>query len=236
MSSLPIGFILFCAVIVGSAGDVNLDHYMNLHSVVIVIGGTFAVLAIATPNPVIMALLRNIKALFNRRVELKDYHQELIALSQNRNSVKSSKDPLIQYAIGLWEKGIDANTFQALISQFRDKMENEDAEAVSALHHLAKYPPALGMMGTVMGMISLFAGLGSSDKSGLGPALAVAMTATFYGLLAANALLSPLADRISVETMHAKKRCGLIYEILTLVNRREPVQMIEEELTHREAA
>lgn len=236
MNSLPIGFILFCAVIVGSAGEVNLDHYMNLHSLLIVIGGTFAVLAIATPNPVIFALGRNIRALFKRRVELVDFHQELISLSQNRNSIKSSKDPLIQYAISLWEKGIDANSFQALISQFRDKMENEDAEAVSALHHLAKYPPALGMMGTVMGMISLFAGLGSSDKSALGPSLAVAMTATFYGLLAANAVLSPLADRISVETMHAKKRCGLIYEILTLLNRREPTQMIEEELAHREAA
>lgn len=236
MISLPIGLIAFLAVIIASLGGANLSHYANMHSVVIVIFGTFAVLAMATPNPVLLALFRNIGSMFKKRVELKHYHQELMQLAANKNSVKASTDPLIQYAIALWEKGVDTNTFQALISQYRDKLENEDAESISALHHISKYPPALGMLGTVMGMISLFAGLGSSDKSALGPSLAVAMTATFYGLLFANAILLPFADRLSVEAIHRKKHYGLVYEILTLVNRKEPVQMVEEELVHREAA
>lgn len=226
----------FVLIIIASAGAVKLSDYLNMHSIVIVVGGSVAVLLIGSPNPVILALGRNIKALFRSRRGLQDVHSELMTLAGNRGSLKSSRDPLIQYAISLWERGVDANTFQALLSQYRDKLESLDAEASSTLHNLSKYPPALGMMGTVMGMISLFANLGTSDKSALGPSLAVAMTATFYGLLMANAFLNPIADRITVESIHRKKYYNLVYEMLTLINRREPVSMIEEELGNREAA
>lgn len=236
MISLPIGLVSFLVIVIVAAGDVNTKDYMNFHSVLIVLAGTAAVFAIGSPGAVIRGVISNCLALFRPRRVLKDAHAELMQLAANRASVSKSKDPMIQYAIDLWERGVDPNTFQALLSQFRDKLENEEAEAASALHNLAKYPPALGMMGTVMGMISLFANLGSSDKSGLGPALATAMTATFYGLLMANAFLNPIADRITVEGIHRKKYFGAVYEILTLVNRREATSMIEEEFNLREAA
>lgn len=236
MISLPIGLVSFLLIIFAATAEVKLMDYLNLHSVLIVLGGTLAVFAIGSPGSVILSVAKNILKLFRPRRGIKDVHAELMKLAADKNSVANSKDALIQYAIELWERGVDSNTFQALLSQFRDKLENEDAESVSALQNLAKYPPALGMLGTVMGMISLFANLGSSNKSGLGPALATAMTATFYGLLMANAFLNPIADRIMVETIHDKKYYGLVYEILTLVNRREPIGMIEEELNNREAA
>lgn len=236
MISLPIGLLAFVLIIIASAGEVKLSDYLNMHSFVIVLLGSAAVFAIGTPWPVMKAVIRNILELFKSRRTLPDVHSELMQLAANRASVKSSKDPLIQYAIDLWERGVDANTFQALISQYRDMLETEDAESVSSLHNIAKYPPALGMMGTVMGMIALFANLGSSNKAALGPSLAVAMTATFYGLLAANAFLNPVADRISVEAIHRKKYFSMVYEILNLINRREPANMIEEELRNREAA
>jgi chemotaxis protein MotA len=236
MISLPIGFVAFVIVLILTAAGVDASHYMNMHSLIIVGGGTVAVFAISTSTVVIRSVFRNVFDLFSRRRSVTDVKDELRRLANNRASVSSSKDPLIQYAIGLWEKGVDNNTFQALLSQYRDKLENEDAKSVGAIHNIAKYPPALGMMGTVMGMISLFASLGTSNKTSLGPALAVAMTATFYGLLLANGLLSPLADRLTVESVYRKKYFALVYEVLTLINRREPVNMIEEELTNREAA
>jgi chemotaxis protein MotA len=236
MISLPIGLISFIFILIASAGHVKLSDYMNAHSVIIVFAGTLAVLAIGNPVSVVKSLFHNVFALFKRPTSLKERHDELMKLAVNRGAIQQSSDPLIQYSLSLWERGVDANTFQALLSQFRDKLESDDAEAISAIHNLAKYPPALGMMGTVMGMISLFSHLGESDKSALGPSLATAMTATFYGLLAANALLNPLADRLTVDAIHRKKYYNLVYEMITLINRREPLNMIEEELTNREAA
>lgn len=236
MNSLPVGLVLFFIVLILSAGDVKVADYMNMHAVLIVFGGSAAVLFIGTATPIIKALWHNVKAMFKKRASLSDVREELLKLAVNRAALTDSKDPLIKYSISLWERGVDPNTFQALLSQYRDQLEGEDHEAIGALHNLNKYPPALGMMGTVMGMISLFSHLGSSDKSALGPSLATAMTATFYGLLASNAVLSPLADRMTLEAMHRKKYFNAVYEMITLINRREPMNLIEEELTNREAA
>ena len=236
MISLPIGLIGFLVVMWLSAGDVKLSDYFNAHSIIIVMGGTAMVLAIGTPTSVIIALFKTIFALFKPRKTITTVKADLMKLAENRGSLKSSKDPMIQYSIELWERGVDSATWQALISQCRDQLETEQHEAVSSLVNVVKYPPALGMLGTVMGMISLFANLGSSDKSQLGPSLGIAMTATFWGLIMANGLMNPLADRINVENIHRKHYYGAVYEILTLINRREPVNMIEEEIGNREAA
>ena len=236
MASLPIGLLIFAGVIFGVSGGVKLSDYMNLHSVLIVFVGSLAVLLIGNPWAIVKEMFKLVAHLFAKRRLFEHSRDELMRLAANRGSVKASNDSLINYAISLWERGVDTGTFQALLSQYRDKLENDEAEAHGCLTALSKYPPALGMMGTVIGMISLFANLGSSDKAGLGPALATAMTATFYGLLAVNMFLNPLADRVAVEGIHRKKYYGQVYEILTLINRREPAAMIEEEFENRVAA
>ncbi len=236
MMTLPIGLIAFIVVMVYGAGDVKASDYIIGHSLIVVFGGTFAVGAICTPFSVSIALYKNILGLFKGRPSIELLKPLLMQLAKDKSTVKASADPLVQYGIGLWEKGVDQHTFVALISQYRDKLEHEDGESLMALQALAKYPPALGMLGTVMGMITLFANLGTSDKSLLGPSLAVAMTATFYGLVLTQGFLSPLADRISVEVVYKRKYYGYVYEILNLINNREPINMIEEEIVHREAA
>ena len=236
MITLPLGIVAFILVILATMGHADAKAYMVLHSFIIVIGGTLAVTAICTPLGVLSNLYHNVKSLFKKRLTVTAVKSDLMKLSENRNSLKTSQDPLIQYAIGLWEKGTDTNLCQALLAQYREKLEHEEVEAIAGLHAIAKYPPALGMLGTVIGMISLFASLGGSDKSGLGPALATAMTATFYGLIMANGVLSPVADRLVVEAIYRKQYTGYVYEILTLINRREPSSMVEEEIGVREAA
>ena len=236
MITLPLGLVSFVIVIILTMGHAKASDYLVVHSFIIVFGGAIAVTMICTPMGVLATLMHNVRSLFKNRRTIALVKPELMKLAENRNGLKSSTDPLVQYAINLWEKGTDSGTFQALISQYRDKLEHEEVEAIAALHAMAKYPPALGMLGTVIGMISLFASLGGSDKSGLGPALATAMTATFYGLILANGVLAPMADRLVVEAIYRKQYSGYIYEILTLINRREPVSMIEEEISVREAA
>ena len=236
MNSLSLGAIAFLIIVYLSAEGADPKNYLNMHSFVIVILGTIAIFVTSNTKPIMWAVYHAAALMFKKRPDLSSVKDELMQLSQDRTRAIKTTDPLIQYAISLWEKGLDANTFQALISQYRDKLEHNDVEAITALQNLAKYPPALGMLGTVMGMINLFASLSSSDKSGLGPALAVAMTATFYGLLLSNGILMPLADRIFVEATHRKKYYGLVYEMITMINRREPTSMVEEEFKLREAA
>jgi chemotaxis protein MotA len=93
---------------------------------------------------------------------------------------------------------------------------------------LGKYPPALGMVGTVMGMIQLFSGLGAnSGQNQIGLQLALAMTATFYGLLLSNFLLLPFADRLEVKEERRRANLERTVKVLVAIQKKQPTLISE---------
>jgi chemotaxis protein MotA len=229
MMSLPIGFLSIIVVLFFSIDADNLAYYWNIHAVTIVIGGSIAILFFATPTEVLFSLKRALAALFSSKEKLDKYQAEFQTLSKTKNLDHESKNPLIRYAVTLWQAGVSPDLFVALLSQKKDEIDSEGVDAVQALRNLAKYPPALGMTGTVIGLVALFSQLGLDNREGLGKALALALTATFYGLVLANGLITPLADRLHVAHMWKKRFYEDSYQILLLVNRGEAIELIRED-------
>ena len=63
---------------------------------------------------------------------------------------------------------------------------------------VGKFPPAFGLMGTTLGMIGLLQSIGNADAfKKLGPSMAVALVATFYGIALANLIFVPLGEHLS---------------------------------------
>ncbi len=60
---------------------------------------------------------------------------------------------------------------------------------------LADTAPAMGMAGTIVGLIVMF--MSMNDPSALGPGMALALLTTFYGLVVANAVAGPIAARLA---------------------------------------
>lgn len=233
MNNLLFGLIAIIAVLVGSV-EGSWAAYYQMHSIVIVFGGTAAILVFSTPAPVLKSLWKSLKEIYQKEPTISIYTSELNQLSQNRVQNLKSSNPLISYAQDLWAQGIDPDLFIVLLSQKRKELESKKMDAVHALKNLAKYPPTLGMTGTVMGMISLFSSL-DSNKGNVGSALSIAMTATLFGLVLANVFLSPVADRLHVNHVNQQRLMQNIYEILLLINQGEPNTLIKEELHDRSA-
>jgi len=235
MSSLPIGFGLFVLVLLTSTPLSAWATYLNTHSIIIVVGGTVAILALSTPFSTLRQLMRSLLDLTKPELELEHHSNEFSELSELRRLNSPSKHPLINYAVELWDNGTSPEVFLVLLSQRREHLDAQSAEAVQALRSLAKYPPALGMTGTVMGLVTLFANLSSENKAALGPALGLAMTATFFGLLLANGLIQPLSDRLHAQHARWRQHTQSIYELLLLVNRKEPSTLVQGEIKDRVA-
>lgn len=234
MITLILGFLGFCASVVFSLGTGNWKVYLQSHSIVMVFGGTLAVLVFSTPPSVLKSLVITLKKLFIKEEQILSFEGELVQLSQNRTSGLSSKNELIRYASELWDKGIDRELFIVLLSQKKNETESRFSDAVQALKNLVKYPPALGMTGTVISMVALFTSL-EQNRSNIGVHLSMAMTATFLGLVMANGLVSPLADRVQVKQVHEQRILDAIYEILLLINRDEAANLIGDEVKTRAA-
>lgn len=230
MKSFFIGLLSTIAVIYLSM-EGNFSFYLQPHSLIIVLGGTLAIFFFSTPGPAFKTLTYSVRLLLKDEKKLSGYSPDLEKLAKNRFDSVSSTNPLISYAQELWEQGISDNLFIALLAQKRMELENETIDAVQAFKNLSKYPPALGMTGTVIGMIGLFANL--QDKSQVGQHLAIAMTATFLGLIVTNMVISPLADRLQVRHINRKRLYSSIYQVLLLINQNEPLQLVKTELQGR---
>ena len=119
--------------------------------------------------------------------------------------------------------------FQALVIKFTHEQNSLNMRVIIALRNLGKYPPTLGMLGTVVGLIELFTKIGG-DKSILGPSLAVSMVCTLYGLALANFIVLPISDRIQVYQMAEAENSQFICKILLMIDQDHGESLIKDEI------
>lgn len=228
MITLPGGLLVVVFVMYFAMHGVEIKHFLNMHSFIIVMVGSLAALLMSSPLESIKLMFKKVISLLRKDTSRSDIHETLMKIVSDK-SYKSNNvhHPLIDYAQDLWEQGVERHLFEELLEQRLEEIKVGSEEPVNLLRNLAKYPPALGMMGTVMGMVSLFANLNGENKDGVGGDLALAMTATFYGLLMANLLFTPLSDRLFVKHLADQKLCEMIFNTLIFINRNEPATIIE---------
>ncbi|MGK5084272.1 MotA/TolQ/ExbB proton channel family protein [Bdellovibrionota bacterium FG-1] len=230
MITLPLGSLIMAAVLAFALGDMNPKTLLNMHSIILVFVGTIGVLGISSPGTEIVGLFKSLWALKNPDVSRQVINQGLRQLSRKRDAVVKKPHSLIGFAQNLWAEGHDPEIFGILLQQRVDELNSTTEQAVATIRNLAKYPPALGMTGTVIGLVSLFSGLTPDRRGQLGPSLALAMTATFYGLILSNVFLMPLADRIYVQHLRKSRQNEHICQVLMLIHQGESPDVIEEEL------
>ncbi len=72
--------------------------------------------------------------------------------------------------------------------------------------------PAMGMIGTLVGLVQMLANM--SDPASIGPAMAVALLTTLYGAVIANAFAIPLADKLALISEYERDTKSLIIETI----------------------
>lgn len=60
---------------------------------------------------------------------------------------------------------------------------------------IADAAPAMGMAGTIVGLVGMFASM--DDPTRIGPAMALALLTTLYGVVLANFIAAPIATRLA---------------------------------------
>ncbi|MEZ4872272.1 MAG: MotA/TolQ/ExbB proton channel family protein [Bdellovibrionales bacterium] len=187
----------------------NWSVFLDVHAALIVLGGTTAasLLSFSFTNMKDVAKVfvsRVLKGQLSRYEEVVD---EIVDLSKGyrenskyfEQKVSDIKNPFLKEAIqltlegGLADSDIDAILVKRAQTHF--KRYEEDAHIFQTL---AKFPPAFGLLGAVVGMVSLMQGLGGADAiKTVGPAMAVALVATLYGIAVANFIFIPLGENLA---------------------------------------
>lgn len=180
--------------------------FLDFHAFLIVFIGTFCVALIAFQIAGLKRFVQIIKiAVIRKDDDLDLTINEVIGIArQSRGDMTSeiaagvrSQNHFLGDGISLIADGFTKEEVSKILTERIRATVNRYRNDEKILRSLVKVPPSFGLVGTTIGLIVLFAQVGSADAmKTIGPAMAVAMTATFYGLIFAFLIISPLVERI----------------------------------------
>ena len=112
----------------------------------------------------------------------------------------------------------------ALVLGRRDLESLTQAERVFS--SLGDFAPAMGMIGTVIGLIQLLANMRDFEK--LGPGMAIALLTTFYGLMLAHMLYLPISRLAASQSADRAENLNLVIEAMLKLARRRPLHEMQQ--------
>ncbi|WP_248929468.1 flagellar motor protein [Paenibacillus hamazuiensis] len=124
--------------------------------------------------------------------------------------------------------GTDPELTRQILELEMDALEHKHEGYAKIFEAAGGYAPTMGIIGTVMGLIHVLGNL--SDPSSLGPAIAVAFTATLYGVSTANVIYLPLANKIKIRSKEQISEMELMLEGILALQAGENPQLIKKKL------
>lgn len=205
-----LGIVGAVGVLVGTI-FMSTEHsraFLDVHAFIIVIGGTTAASLLSFSGKKMFQLLRVFfRKVLGRNDELSVAITEIVDLARGyrendgylREKLPGLKTPFLKDAIEMMvEGGIDPEDLDKILVKRAIAMNHRYEEDAEMFKTLSKFPPAFGLLGAVIGMISLMQGLGGADAfAKVGPSMAIALVATMYGIAVANFIFLPLGENLA---------------------------------------
>jgi len=130
-------------------------------------------------------------------------------------------DPFLAQGLRYIADGYDREFIRETMEKDRDNFLQRLDEGSKVYRAYGDSAPAWGMIGTILGMVTMFANM--SDPSKLGPAMATALLATLYGAVIANMFCLPLADKLHIKLEEEEIARSLIIDgVLQIRDSRSP--------------
>ncbi|MCD9468403.1 flagellar motor protein PomA [Photobacterium iliopiscarium] len=104
------------------------------------------------------------------------------------------ENPFLRKGVDLLVDGHDADTVRMILRKDIALTNERHEQGASIFSALGDVAPAMGMIGTLIGLVAMLSNM--DDPKSIGPAMAVALLTTLYGSILANMVALPIADKL----------------------------------------
>ncbi len=203
--STLIGLTLSWALIISAilAGG-NIMDFVDIPSVLITCGGTFAVCLTNFALSDFLNLFGIVKnAFFTKATSPLDTVSTLVSFAERarregilslEGQMDEIEDNFIRTGLRLAVDGVEPELIKDILQTELAFIEDRHRNGQGMLSYMASAAPAMGMIGTLVGLVQMLKNL--SDASAIGPSMAVAILTTLYGALIANLACIPLSGKL----------------------------------------
>lgn len=215
-----------------------LSIFINVPSLMIVFGGTAGNAFVHYPfsdvfdaiNVAKKTLLHKEQAtgeLIGQLMEFanKARKEGILALQGTMNDID---DPFLLKAMQMAVDGQEPETLKQMLQTEVEYIEIRHEKGADIFTSLAAYAPAMGMVGTLIGLVQMLQTM--DDPASIGPAMAVALLTTFYGAVIANVVCSPIAGKLRMRSRSEMLIKTLIIEGMQSILSGENPRIMEQKL------
>lgn len=109
-------------------------------------------------------------------------------------------DPFLASGLRMAVDGVDPDGIEATLRMEVMAMQERHKAGKKFFDMIKLYGPGYGLVGTLIGQVGMFGNLATADIGAMGHMLAVAVVATMYGAIIANAVAGPIGDKLGIKS------------------------------------
>lgn len=181
------------------------ESFVDIPAMLIVLLGSFLVTTVSFSwDEVVQAQGLMLRAAVYHVEEPDEAARQVLSLANEarRNGVLSLQKaegrldhaPFLARAVGIVVDGATADDVERIMQGEVLSTQRRHARAVGVLRRAGEVAPAMGLIGTLVGLVQMLGNL--EEPSSIGPAMAVALLTTFYGAVLANMVFLPLSKKL----------------------------------------
>jgi chemotaxis protein MotA len=197
------GFVL---IIVSMALGGPVGAFVNGPGLLIVVGGTIAATLINESLSHVLGAVGVAKqAFFEKKISPDQMIEQIVALAAKARKEglvslegEAIEDEFLARGVRLGVDGLSPEIIQITLSTELKALLRRHERGHKIFRFMGATAPAMGMVGTLIGLVQMLQTL--SDPAAIGPAMAVALLTTLYGAILAFLIFGPIGQKLEVRT------------------------------------
>jgi len=201
---LGFGAILF----VMARGDM-VHMLFNIEALVLIFGGTFGAAMITYPWNIIKKIPSALRIVFfpPSTISKGEMIKQIVQLSEGskrdgleslQKEIPALKTPFLVDGLQMVVDGLEIDIVKEKLEKEISSIRKRHQQLSNVFRSMGTYAPIFGLLGTLVGVVQVLRNL--SDPQSLGASMAIAMTASFYGIFSANFLFLPIAGKLAAHS------------------------------------
>lgn len=234
-----IGVVLVMAVLAFQlflGGSIGI--FINIPSLIGTIGGVFAALFINFSLPQVLGAIKVLQTNFkDPSRDIGQVIKNLVIYAEKARKegmlaleemAENESDDFLRKGLRLAVDGTDPSVLTRIMELDIEQLQTRHKQGQEIFTQMGTYGPAFGMIGTLIGLVQMLAGL--DDPSTIGAGMAVALLTTFYGAVLANTFALPQAGKLKVRSVEELNLKWMLVEGIMAIQSGDSPRIVEEKL------
>ena len=184
----------------------DMSAFIDTSSILIVIGGSIMVVMLRSSLGEFLGAVGVLAKTFKNKLDapetLIEQIVELATIARKDGIIalesQEISNPFMATAIRMLVDGAQPHVVKQTLSSELVSMKLRHKHGISVIAYMGEVAPAMGMVGTLVGLVALLANM--ADVATLGANMSVAVLTTLYGAFLANAVFLPIANKLGVQS------------------------------------